>query len=310
MPIVVGAGVSYSPLIYRRRSQWPAVSKLLVRDVIQPKSRKDEDDQRLADYEQRAAASFEAISELIAGARLDALVILYADRGDLFDDSNVPQLHIQIGGQVWGDPAIPELGEESRISRFPCDAALAELLIEELVRSGFDVSEGRTDFRPLGEAGRGIGAAVAEAVRRLGAALPIIPLQVNCHVEPTLSGARLHAFGRALAKAADLTDRRLGILVTGGLSGDPQGPMAGWIDDVLDQWVLSRLVRAQSGEIASVWGARSRTLKGNSAEIRLWMVAAAALEQAACGARVIDYMPVHHGATGVAFVVWEQMSCR
>lgn len=309
MPIVLGAGVSYSPLIYRQRSQWPAVSALLIGDVTQPQSREREDDERLADYEQRIAASFEAISEAIEAARLDALILLYADRGDVFDESNFPQLHVQVGGEIWGDAALRGLGEESVRSRLQCDADVAELLVEELVRSGFDMSEGRAEFRPLGSAGRGVGPAASEAGRRLGAGLPVVPLHVNCHVEPTLPGARLHAFGRALAKAADLSDRRLGLLVSGGLSGDPEGPMAGWIDDVLDQWVLARLARGQSGEMARMWNARSRTLMGNSAELRLWTVAAAALEQAACNARVIDYMPVHHAATGVAFVAWEQTSC-
>lgn len=310
MPIVLGAGVSYSPLIYRQRSDWPDVSDFLIGEVIQPEARASESEERLADFERRICGSFDELCGIIATAQLDALILLCADRGDMFDESNVPQLHIQIGGEVWGDGAIHELNEVSRMARFECDESAAELLIEELVRAGFDVSEGRREFRPLGNAGRGIGPAVAEAGRRLGAGLPVVPLHVNCHEEPTLSGPRLHAFGRALAAAADLTDRRLGILVTGGLSGDPEGPMAGWIDDVLDEWVLARIVRAQSAALARIWAARSRTLKGNSAEIRLWTVAAAALEEADCSARIIDYMPVHHGAAGVAFVAWEQTSCR
>ena len=177
--------------------------------------------------------------------------------------------------------------------------------MEELVRAGFDVSEGRGVFNPLGAARRGIGPAVVQAVSRLAGGLPIIPLHVNCHVAPTLPGKRLQAFGRALAATAQLTDRRLGLLVTGGLSGDPGGPMAGWIDDVLDEWVLSRLVREQSSELAGVWGARSRTLNGSSAELRLWTVAAAAFEHTDCRARIVDYMPVHHGAVGIGFVAWE-----
>src|SRR5690606_23774825 len=194
--------------------------------------------------------------------------------------------------------------------RFACDAPVADLLGEELVRLGFDVSEGRAAFKPLGNPASGLGAAAVESLARLSNGLPIIPIHVNCHVEPTLSGARLHAFGRALTQALALCDQRLGILISGGLSGDPRGSMAGWIDDVLDQWVLARVVRGQSELIARIWAARSRTLQGNSAEIRLWMVAAAALEQANCRARVIDYMPVHHAATGIGFVAWEQPSCR
>lgn len=310
MPIVLGVGVSYSPLLYRQRSAWPAVSRLLVGEVTQPKSREKESEELLSDYERRIGASFEVAAEAIAKSRLDALIVITGDRGDSFDASNVPQMHIQVGGEVWADPAIRHLGEQSRTVRFACEETVGDLLAEELVRSGFDLSEGRGTFKPLGKAGHGLGAAASEAVGRLAADVPIVPIHVNCHVEPTVTGARLHSFGSALAAASALASQRIGILVSGGLSGDPEGAMAGWIDEVLDRWVLSRVIRGQSEAIAGIWSARSRTLKGCSAEIRLWAVAAAALEHAKCRASVIDYMPIHHAATGVGFVMWEQASCR
>ncbi|HMO74355.1 MAG TPA: hypothetical protein PKD99_01275 [Sphingopyxis sp.] len=310
MPIVLGVGLSHSPLMYRPRSRWRDISEFLVGDIVQPRSREEETEERLADYERRIGAAFGTLAGLIDAAELDALILLHADRGDVFDLSNVPQLHVQVGGEIWGDPAIADLGEEADEVRLACDDALAEVLVEELVRAGFDISEGRGLFRPLGDAGRGVTPAAAEAGRRLGGRLPVIPLHVNCHVEPVLPGPRLHRFGRALAQAAGLTEKRIGLLVSGGLSGDPHGPMAGWVDDVLDRWVLTRLVRGRSGDIAGIWDARSRTLQGSSAEIRLWTVAGAALEEAGCRARLIDYMPVHHGAAGVGFIAWEQPSCR
>ncbi len=310
MPIVLGVGVSYSPLLYRRRSEWPAISRFLVGDVTQPQSRELETDDLLSDYEGRIGASLELAMEAIARSRLDALIVLTADRGEQFDASNVPQVHIQVGGEVWADLAFRELGEPSRILRFTCQEAVAELLAEELVRCGFDISEGRKAFKPLGEAGRGIGLAASAAIERLAPDVPIIPIAVNCHVQPVVTGARSHAFGTALAQNCDLTHKRIGILVSGGLSGDPRGMMAGWIDEVLDKWVLLRITRGQSDAIAQIWGARSRTLKGSSAEIRLWMVGASALEHAGCQPRVIDYMAIHHAAAGVAFVTWEQAPCR
>ena len=87
MPIVFGAGVSYSPLLYRQRSEWPAISQLLVKDVTQPKSRDLETDELLSEYEQRITASFGIISRAIEKGRLDALIVLIADRGDVFDES-------------------------------------------------------------------------------------------------------------------------------------------------------------------------------------------------------------------------------
>ena len=310
MSIIMGAGLSYSPLMYRPRSSWSAVSDHLVGEAVQPAARADETGERLADYETRIAAGFDKLAGLIVDANLDALVLLHADRGDVFDLSNTPQLHFQVGGEIWGDPALSPLGEPSSPAHFPCDEALGEFLSEELVRRGFDISEGRAQFRPLGDKGRGASPALTEAAARLSGGLPIIPLHVNCHVEPVLPGRRLHSFGRALAQSAALTGKRLGLLVSGGLSGNPGGAMAGWIDDILDRWVLTRLERGQSRDVAQIWDVRSRTLQGNSAEMRLWTVAGAALEEAGCQARTLDYMPVHHGATGVGFMAWETTSCR
>ncbi|QIB64914.1 DODA-type extradiol aromatic ring-opening family dioxygenase [Kineobactrum salinum] len=304
MPIIIGAGISYSPLLYRKRSDWGAVSEFLRKGAVQPESAGSEDSAVLDDFEDRVFRGFSAIEQLIAKSELDALIVLTADRGDLFDDSNVPQLHMQVGGEVWGDTAIEALGEPSAIQRFSCHAELADILIEQLVRDGFDLAESRGDFRPVGNPERGVGGQEVEAVARLANTLPLIPIHINCHVEPVIPGARIHAFGRALSQAAELTDQRLGILVSGGLSGAPGGDMAGWIDDVLDNWVLARLTQGRSAEIAGIWRARSRTLLGSSAEIRLWAAAGAALESTGRRAEIIDYMPFHHAATGVATVIW------
>lgn len=305
MPIVVGAGLSYSPLLYRERARWGALGAHLRGDAIQPKAAADEDDAVLDDYAGRVAQGLAALERVLASQDLDALILLSADRGTQFDDSHIPQIHLQVGGEVWGNPAIEALGEAPRQLGFTCEVPVAELLIEELVRDGFDVTEARRGFKPVGDPERGMAAAAAEAADRLAAGVPLIPISINCHVPPILNGRRLHRFGTALGRLAAMTDKRIGLLVSGGLSGDPLGPMSGWVDDVFDRWALTRIERGRSLDLARVWDAASRTLIGSTAEVRLWMVAAAALEQAGCRARVHDYMPNHHAATGVAFVSWE-----
>lgn len=310
MPLFFGAGVSYSPLLYRPRAEWEAVADFLTGDEPQPEAAAAETPALLDDYAKRLSGAFAQVAQSIANANLDALIVITADRGDLFDESNVPQLHMQVGGEVWGNTAIEALGETTNLVRFACDIENADLLIEELVRDGFDIAESRGAFQPVGDPGRGMGCQETEAVVRFACGLPIIPVHINCHVEPLISGRRIHAFGQAFARAAGLTDRRLGILVSGGLSGNPRGDMAGWVDDVLDRWMLSRLERGCSADIGEMWRARSRTLLGSSAEIRLWGAAGAALEGAGCRAEIIDYIPFHHAATGVAAVVWSKAPCQ
>lgn len=305
MPIVVGAGVSYSPLIYRERAQWSAVSHFLRGDAIQPKSSADESDALLDDYAGRVAKGLDTLAQRLAAAKIDALILITADRGSWFDLSHVPQLHMQIGGTIWGDLAIGELGEATRRLEFACEESVAELLIEELVRDGFDIAEGRLLFTPAGDPARGITLAASEALARLDLGVPVIPVTINCHVAPAIGGPRAHAFGLALARAAALTDKRLGLLVSGGLSGDPWGRMSGWIDDVFDRWLLRRVERYGSADVARVGDAASRTLQGSTAEIRLWAAAMAALEHSGLRGKVHDYMPIHAAATGTAFASWE-----
>jgi Catalytic LigB subunit of aromatic ring-opening dioxygenase len=310
MTIVMGAGVGYSPLLYRKRDEWQAIAGFLRKDAIQPKSSGSEDDKVLADYDRRISEGFSAVERALANGALDALILISADRGSQFDSSHVPQIHLQVGGEIWGDPAIRALGELPRQLRFQCDSPIAAPLIEELVRDGFDVAEAKGAFKPIGDPEQGLTPAATEAVARLAGNLPIIPISINCHVTPVMNGRRLHLFGLALSRAAGLTGKRLGILVSGGLSGDPRGRMAGWIDDVFDKWALSRIERSRSADLARVWDVASRTLRGSSTvEMRLWTVAAASLEHSNCRARVIDYMPIHHAAAGIAFVTWENSAC-
>ena len=182
MTIVVGAGVGYSPLLYRKRDEWASIAEFLRKDAIQPNSAGSENDEVLGDYDRRISHGFAAIERVLAEGALDALILITADRGSQFDDSHVPQIHLQVGGEIWGDPAIRALGESPRRFRFECNDPIAAVLIEELVRDGFDVAEAKGAFEPIGDPEQGLTPAAAEAVARLGAGLPIIPISINCHV--------------------------------------------------------------------------------------------------------------------------------
>lgn len=305
MPIVAGAGVSYSPLLYRARTEWNAVADYLRKDAIQPRGADKEDAVALDDFDRRIASGFAAVQQAMERQKLDALILLSADRNSQFDSANVPQIHLQSGGDFWGDPSIAALGEPPRRLSFACEGPVAAMQIEELVRDGFDVAEAKGEFRPAGNPRQGATPAAIEALARLGLGLPLIPISINCHVAPVSSGRRMHRFGQSLADAAALSDKRIGVLVSGGMSGDPEGAMSGWVDDVFDAWVLSRLERGRSVDLMRVWDVPSRNLLSGTTEVRLWMIAAAALERAGCRAHIHDYMPIHHAAAGVGFATWE-----
>ena len=306
MPLVHGEALSYSPLLYRPLTTWAAVRAALVGDVTQPLSAKEETPERLAAYARTIDEAFWFAAERLARAQLDALIVLVADRGRVFDLRNTPQLHVFAGPEIWGDPARPDLGEAPAPVTVACDSDLATFVGEELAAHGFDVSESRGAFEPLGDPERGAGAAFVEPLIRLAASAGcrVVPIHVNAHVAPAISGHRMVAFGKALAKTLAFAPKRVGILASGGLSGDPNGALAGWIDDVLDRWILARLVTGRSGDLATIFDVESQGLRGATGEVRLWIAAGAALEHAGMSARLATYIPLHHAAAGTAFMHW------
>jgi protocatechuate 4,5-dioxygenase beta chain len=304
VPLIYGQAVSYSPLLYRPRERWSDVRAALTGEVVQPRAAEAETPERLDDQARRLDAAFWLAAERLADCALDALVVLVADRNRVFDETNTPQLHVFAGEAIWGDPARPDLGEPAAPAGFRCHAELGSHLAEELARDGFDVSETRGAFHPVGDPARGAGAPLVEPLLRLGVDVPIVPIHVNAHVEPSISGRRMAPFGASLARALALLPARVGVLASGGLSGDPGGAMAGWIDDVLDRWVLARLRFGRSADLGPIFDVRSQTLRGSAGEIRLWAAAGAACEAAGLRASDDGYAPLHHAAAGTAFMHW------
>jgi hypothetical protein len=261
MSLNFGMGVAYSPLLYR---------------------------------DDRFGAAFGTAEKLIAQARLETMVLLVADRGRYFDQSNTPQFHVYAGDEIWGDTA-----------KLTCDSATADLLLEELVWSGFDVAESRGVFAPAGDPVRGVVGALVDAAQRFARDAMIVPIHINCHVSPAASGHRAHAFGAALAQAAAFSDKRIGIIASGGLSGDPGGYLDGWIDPTLDSWLLRRLATGRSKDAAGIFDVDSTSLVGNAAELRLWLSVAAAMESRGASAQVIDYIELKQAGIGAGIAVWD-----
>jgi Catalytic LigB subunit of aromatic ring-opening dioxygenase len=306
MPLVYAQALSYSPMLYRPLEAWPELHAHLVGDVVQPLAASAETSNRLVEVWHAVDDAFKRAAERIIAARLDALVLLYSDENRIFNLSNTPQMHVFTGNEIWGDPALVALGERPARTTFACAGPLAAVIAEELVVRGFDISEGKA-FTPRGDAERGAGGSVVEPLTRLGIAgsLPIIPIHINAHVAPALTGRRAAAFGTALADALALVPERVGILASGGLSGNPGGRMAGWIDDVLDTWVLRRLTTGRAVDLGSIFEVASMALAGSTAEIRLWAATGSAMERNGARAHLGYYQPLYHAAVGTAFMHWE-----
>ena len=59
---------------------------------------------------------------------------------------------------------------------------------------------------------------------------------------------------------------RIAIYGSGGMSHDPDGPRAGWIDQPLDNWVFERIERNRSEELTRLFSFDSDTLRGGTGD--------------------------------------------
>lgn len=291
--------------MYRSRDRWQAIRQSLTGSVPQPAAAREETPDHLTEASRSIDGSFRAMRESMANARLDAVIVLVADRARTFDDANCPQIHVHAGEAIWGDTSVDEAGEAARVTQLACDARAGDFLIEELFDAGFDVAESHGEFKPAGDQKRGAVAALFEPIERLNCTVPVIPIHLNCHVSPCLRGSRTREFGAALGAAMAHSSKRFGVLASGGMSGDPHGYMAGWIDPGLDQWVLRQLESGRSSKLVPMFDVQSNALRGSSAELRLWLAAGAAMEQFGGAGRTLSYLPLHAAAAGVGFFTWE-----
>ena len=308
MPIVLGLAISHSPTLYRDRSRWAETYARLRREVPQPNRAQTETPETLDDYERRVQAGFAALRDRLAEAKTDAVVILSSDKGRVFSPTQTPQIDVYVGDEIWGathDPAIGETPADGQRVTLACHTDVSAWLADELTEKGFDVSINRF-FKPLGAPEDGAGHALTDPARTLVPAdVPIVPMFINAHRRPAVSGHRMPPLGQALARVLGERDERVALLASGGLSGDPQGYLAGWVDESLDAWVLSRLRRGRAAQLGSIWDLDSDTVRGATAEIRNWIAVGAAMESLGAKANVVDYIRFHHATVGTAFAYWQ-----
>ena len=310
MPLGLGLALSHSPVLYRPRDQWEQIYQQLIGDTPQPSRAADETPEALDGYAARIEAGFQEMRRQLEAYRPDALVVLVCDKHRLFDDTQVPQLHIYKHSEIWGSTRYTYLGEqeseEARVT-IPCHDDLAGFLAEELTWEGFDVNISRSRFTPQGNPEGGVVHTLTDPLLKLTPQLdvPIVPIHVNGHVDPAISGHRLVPFGRAMARVLEDLPERIAVLASGGLTGDPQGYLAGWVDEMLDGWILTRLRRGKSEQLKTLFDMDSTTLRGSTREVRLWIVLGAAMEAAGAKSVLVDYIRFHHATVGTAFTYWD-----
>ena len=333
--IVFGAGTSHTPMLNMTAEEWPLFEELdrhrahLHTDgrvatyddllVAAPRSvlaeiTPDKHTQRHGE----AMAALGRLSDGLAGANLDAVIVVGDDHKEIYHDDNMPSVLVYRGETIanvpnrtgrttagahvdgsrrpnWMQRAAARYYEESETRHYPVHAGLANHLITALVEAEFDVSS--ANALPAGE---GEGHAFGFVHRRLmKEAVPVIPVVLNTYYPPNQpSPRRCYRLGQAIREAIERypENLRIGVVASGGLSHFT-------VDEELDREVIRALGEKDADALQDL--PRTRLNSGNS-EIRNWICAGGAL--AHLDLRWVTYCPGYRTpagtGTGLCFAHW------
>jgi len=298
----LGLAVSHAPSMFRGVEHWPLIHRVLTGDVPQPPEIEKETPAVLRNYIDRINLGFSVLQRELERFKPDVLLVVGDDQAEVFTEANMPSYSLFTCAEVHGSINIGLIGEpeEENHITLRCDSALGRHLLDALTRKGFDILESR-ELKPLGRPKRGIGHAFTRPVAKVAPHLniPVVLFHVNCYFAPMPSARQCYELGRSVARAREDRPERVAIMASGGLSHDPRGPRAGWIDTSLDRWVLEQLRSGNGEALCHLFEFDSDTLRSGTGEIRSWIVVAGA-----CGASratIVDYIPAHHAVTGLGF---------
>jgi hypothetical protein len=337
--IVLGVGCSHSPLLATPPEQWdlraaddrrnPAHhfrGKVFTYDALE-RLRAPES---LAEYNRveirrerhaRNQRSLAILSERIRAARLDVLIVIGDDQHEVLLDDNLPAFLVFTGAEVPFRPTSPErlaaMSEGIRIANWarvperdmmlPGAAELGRHVVECAIAEGFDIAvSDRLLPRPGAETG--LGHAFGFYYHRLlddlrdMPGLRTLPVFINTFYPPNQPRvSRVYDLGRAIGRAISAwpVQARVGIAASGGFSHFV-------IDEALDR----RLLEAFAGrDAAAILATPESAFQSGTSEIKNWIAALGALEQAGLEFELVDYVPCYRSPAGtgnaMAFAVWQ-----
>ncbi len=307
MPVVLGLASSHAPSMFVSADQWPMVHRNLVRDVPQPAQVADETAGVIEGYIHRVKQGFATLRRELEATKPEAIFIIGDDQDELFSQALIPSFALFLGETAEGTYSITWVDERPRDNwlTLACNPKVAKTALDGLMARGFDLGFSEK-LVPLGRRPEhGLGHAfvrIANIMELRKNNIPAVPLFLNAYHPPRPSAARCYSLGQALRDIFAGRPERVAVYGSGGLSHDPLGPRAGWVDEPLDRWVLQRIERGEGAELKSLFTFESDTLESGTGEIRNWIVTAGACE--GMKGTVVDYIPARHAITGLGFAFW------
>jgi aromatic ring-opening dioxygenase catalytic subunit (LigB family) len=309
MPLGLGLACSHAPNVFVKPENWEARYKMAIADVPQPLAAQQETAEVKQAFAARIEAGFDVLRRQVEAYRPDTIIMVSDDHNEMYDEKKCqPNLAMFVGETGMGFLGLRAPGADPNATpdvTVKCNPELGEFIAKGLVQRNFDLTVTRTkETHSIGPVDRGMGHGFTRTAPKIMPALdiPTVLIWLNCYFEPLPTARRCLDLGRALADICSQREEKIAILGTGGLSHDPRGPRAGWIDEPLDRSVLKALADGDPDRLSALFSFDSDTFHGGTGEIRNWLVVGGAMGSRK--ATVVDYMAVHHAITGVGFAYW------
>ena len=237
---------------------------------------------------QRVLEGFRTLGASLRAAQPEMIVVIATDHFLSFDYAALPIFAVGTGTRFegWGEFGTPKRDYRGR-PQFGAAVHAGLVAAEFDVMSARDMKLDHSFSCPL-------------QLLMDGWDAPILPVYVNCTVEPLPSLKRCLAFGTALGDVIRRQEEveRVAIIGTGGLSHWVGMPRTGSINRDFDRNFLELFSAGRWHELARWDSDAVIDSAGNgAAEIRNWIMVAAAAQ--ATGARVLAYEPVEAWNTGI-----------
>lgn len=306
MPLQFGLASSHAASMFVEDKHWDSIYRQLTQGLPQPPQAEAETPAVISGYLERCHNAFEVLEKQLTDYSPDVLIMVGDDQNEVFSPSLIPQMAVYLGDEATGSKNLNLMKQplSENHMKFRCDQDLARVLAQGLIDRGFDIGHMR-EITPMSRPEGGLGHAFTSpgaALRLEEKDIPVIIFFLNAYHPPILSGKRCHELGKAIADVFLDRPEKVAIYGSGGLSHDPRGSRAGWVDEELDRWLLSKIEQGDDEALKSLFSFSTDALHGGTGELRSWIVVAAAMS--GVRGKILDYIPAYKALTGLSFAYW------
>jgi hypothetical protein len=304
--IVLGIGVSHSPQLSIRASEWRLLREKDEHDArldyqgllrrAKPDIEQELTEEKMQERDEACRKAIATIGDVLQQANVNVVVVFGDDQHEQFYDDNMPTFAVYHGKSVpvvkhtGRNPAEWKAAEENgwaeTAEEYGTGFGLAEHLIRALIDDEFDIA--RCD-RLREEIG--VGHAFSFLYRRIwpGSTLPMVPFMVNTYYPPNQpTPKRCYALGQAVRHAIESwdADQRVAVMASGGLSHVV-------IDEEIDHLTIDAL---KNKDREKLWRLPREKLRGGTSEILNWVTLAGVVEPMEM--KLVDYVPTYRSPAG------------